>query len=157
MRPAARGVPPSDASATRVSPRLLGDAVFLHERLLRMVEHERVVGRERDIEPDREELVEGVLRQTEEERVVRQRRERQPDLRDVVEVLEARRLLEVDAVVDPPRAEEGGVQVVQLAGLASVRTKAERREALRRAPRGERGSGAAGAREGASPARRAAG
>ena len=122
-----------------------------------MVEHERVVGRERDIEPDREELVERVLRQTEEERVIRQWRERQPDLRDVVEVLEARRLLEVDAVVDPPRAEEGGVQVVQLAGLASVRTKAERREALRREPRGERGSGAAGAREGASPARRAAG
>lgn len=109
-----------------------------------MVEHERVVGRERDIEPDREELVERALRQTEEERVIRQWRERQPDLRDVVEVLEARRLLEVDAVVDPPRAEEGGVQVVQLAGLARVRTKAERREALRRAPRGERGSGGGG-------------
>ena len=49
---------------------------------------------------------------------------------DVVQVLEGRRLAQVDAVVDATRGEEGRVQVVELARLTSVRTEAKGREAL---------------------------
>ena len=51
-------------------PHLLGDAILLHQRLFGVVEHQRVVGGERDVEPDREEFVEGILRQLEEEEEV---------------------------------------------------------------------------------------
>ena len=89
---------------------LLGDAVFLHERLLCMVEHERVVGRERDIEPDREELVERVLRQTEEERVIRQWRERQPDLRLPPPLVERRQQHTRDAARPQETQQPHGVE-----------------------------------------------
>eukprot|EP00966_Prymnesium_polylepis_P043454 1007965-Prymnesium_polylepis.1 len=118
-------------SITQLGNHLLGDAVLLHERLLGVVEHERVVCRERDVQADAEELVERVLRQLQEEGVVRERREREPDLREVVEVLQRRRLAQVDAVVDAARREEGRVQVVEPARLARVRPEAERREPLR--------------------------
>ena len=69
-------------------PHLLCDAVLLHQWLLGVVEHERVVRRERHVEAGGEELVERALGEGEEERVVRERRERKPDLSEVVQVLE---------------------------------------------------------------------
>ena len=108
---------------------MLGDRVLLHKRLARVVEHERVVRRERDVEPAREELLERVLGEAEEERVVGEGREREPDLAQVVQVGERRRLAQVDAVVDGVREQKGRVQVVDLARLASVGAKLELVEA----------------------------
>mmetsp|Transcript_25897 Transcript_25897/g.84931 ORF Transcript_25897/g.84931 Transcript_25897/m.84931 type:complete len:478 (-) Transcript_25897:1117-2550(-) len=112
------------------APHLPRDAVLLHERLLGVVEHERVVRRERDVEPAREELLERVLGEAEEERVVGEGREREPDLAQVVQVGERRRLAQVDAVVDAARGEEGDVEVVEVARLARVRPEAKGGEAL---------------------------
>ena len=78
-----RGVGSRDeGTAKRPPPHLLGDAILLHQRLLGVVEHQRVVGRERDVEPDREEFVEGILRQLEEEE------EEEVGMEEVVEMVE---------------------------------------------------------------------
>ena len=109
---------------------LLGDRVLLHERLARVMEHERVVGREGDVEAHGEELVEWVLAQLEEEGVVREGREREAHLREVVQVLQRGRLAQADAVVNAAGGEEGGVKVVELPSLPRVRPEIKGCEAL---------------------------
>mmetsp|Transcript_12701 Transcript_12701/g.27435 ORF Transcript_12701/g.27435 Transcript_12701/m.27435 type:complete len:375 (+) Transcript_12701:326-1450(+) len=117
--------------ARREAPHLLRDAVLLHERLLRVVEHERIVRRERNVQANREKLMERVFREAEEEGVVRERREGEADLSDVVEVLQRRRLAQVDAVRDAARRQKSRVKVVELTGLARVRAEAKRGKPLR--------------------------
>jgi hypothetical protein len=69
-------------SHTRTHKHLFGHAILLHERFFSMMEHEGIVGGERDVETARKELVEGILGQAEEEGVVGERGEGQTNLKE---------------------------------------------------------------------------
>ena len=71
-----------------------------------VMEHERVVGRERDIQTALEEGVKRVAGEVQEELVVRQWGHRDPDLRDVEQVLKDGGFSELDPVVNSRCGEE---------------------------------------------------
>jgi len=70
----------ADVAGAQV-PHLRGDAVFLHQRLLRVVELQRIVRRKADVQPTREKFRERVSMVEEEQRIVTERRHRDRDLR----------------------------------------------------------------------------
>mmetsp|Transcript_40919 Transcript_40919/g.95052 ORF Transcript_40919/g.95052 Transcript_40919/m.95052 type:complete len:312 (+) Transcript_40919:451-1386(+) len=72
-----------------------------------------------------EEVRKGVLRHLQKEGVVRQGRDRDANLCEVVKVLQNRRVLKIDAMVDTVCQKEGGGEVVDLSSLAGVRSVGE--------------------------------
>mmetsp|Transcript_58030 Transcript_58030/g.149369 ORF Transcript_58030/g.149369 Transcript_58030/m.149369 type:complete len:298 (-) Transcript_58030:943-1836(-) len=124
-------VPGQLAQVCRREPvELLGDRVLLHQRLLRLVELQRIIRTEAHVQAPLEELMERALLIGEEQVVVGARRHPEADLAEVVQVLQGHGLPQVDAVVDGVREQEGRVQVVQLACLARMRPVVELRHAL---------------------------
>mmetsp|Transcript_22501 Transcript_22501/g.57910 ORF Transcript_22501/g.57910 Transcript_22501/m.57910 type:complete len:542 (-) Transcript_22501:719-2344(-) len=115
----------------RQVPRVLRDAELLHQRLLRVMEHERIIRREAHRQPAHKVRRERRARELAEEHVVRERRHGDPDLHEVEQVLQRRRAPQHQPVVDRVRAQEGRVQVRELACLARVRPKVKGREAAR--------------------------
>mmetsp|Transcript_409 Transcript_409/g.993 ORF Transcript_409/g.993 Transcript_409/m.993 type:complete len:287 (+) Transcript_409:288-1148(+) len=113
----------------RKTEELLRQGVLLHEGLLGLVEHQRVVRAQAHVQTADEEIVERRLLVGQEEVVVRAGRHCNADPAEVVQVLERRRLAQVEAVRDAISEQESCVEVVKLTSLACVRPVVELVEA----------------------------
>mmetsp|Transcript_1039 Transcript_1039/g.3140 ORF Transcript_1039/g.3140 Transcript_1039/m.3140 type:complete len:329 (-) Transcript_1039:1783-2769(-) len=110
-------------------PDLGGDRVLLDERLAGKMNLEGVVGGQRHGQAPSKKLGEGIPVVVQEERVVGEWTHHQSNLGHVVQILQTRRLAQVDAVCNVLGQEKCGREVVEVACLAAVRPEGKRVEA----------------------------